>query len=86
MDELIGKRLPSDDASNVGDRARDALRRQQAGREERARELERQAEEVRGRLGEVTRALEMAQEEVSRQAMETQAMAKRVRQLSSENE
>ena len=86
MDELGGKRLPSDDASNVGDRARDALRQQQASREERARELERQAEEVRGRLGEVTRALEMAQEEVSRQAQENQAMAKRVRQLSSENE
>ena len=65
MDELLllgGKRRPDEDgASNVGDRAREAVRRQQASREDRARELERQAEEVKGRLSEVNLALEMAQ-------------------------
>jgi hypothetical protein len=65
MDELLllgGKRRQEEDgAANVGERAREAVRRQLASREERARELERQAEEVKGRLSEVTLALEMAQ-------------------------
>jgi hypothetical protein len=65
MDELLllgGKRRQEEDgAASVGERAREAVRRQLASREERARELERQAEEVKGRLSEVTLALEMAQ-------------------------
>lgn len=66
MDELLllgGKRRQDeeDGAANVGERAKDAVRRQLASREERARELERQAEEMKGRLSEVTLALEMAQ-------------------------
>jgi hypothetical protein len=65
MDELLllgGKRRQEEDgAANVGERAREAVRRQLASREERARELERQADEVKGRLSEVTLALEMAQ-------------------------
>jgi hypothetical protein len=65
MDELLllgGKRRQEEDgAANVGERAREVVRTQLASREERARELERQAEEVKGRLSEVTLALEMAQ-------------------------
>ncbi len=65
MDELLllgGKRRQEDDgAANVGERAREAVRRDRASREERARELERQAEELKSRLNEVTLALEMAQ-------------------------
>ena len=65
MDELLllgGKRRQEEDgAGNVGERAREAVRRDRACREERAREQERQEEELKGRLNEVTLALEMAQ-------------------------
>lgn len=90
MDELLllgGKRRQEEDgAASVGERAREAVRRQLASREERARELERQAEEVKGRLSEVTLALEMAQQNMNNQLHDNQAMANKIRKLNAENE